>query len=97
MPIRLARIYFRRLTIWSSLLLLTTGYFLFSDVLPDVANHALRKPLRSQWHPIDRLIDEVNMTFHRLLQSRSTNLSDAAARYRERRGRHPPPGFGAWW
>ena len=28
---------------------------------------------------------------------RSNNLNQAAARYRVRRGRHPPPGFNAWW
>ncbi|RFU78858.1 glycosyltransferase family 90 [Trichoderma arundinaceum] len=31
-----------------------------------------------------------------ILSKRSTNLTSAASRYRERRGRHPPPGFDQW-
>lgn len=32
-----------------------------------------------------------------LLSKRSTDLDEAAAIYRERRGRHPPPGFDRWF
>ncbi|TFA99368.1 hypothetical protein CCMA1212_008829 [Trichoderma ghanense] len=31
-----------------------------------------------------------------LMEKRSSNLKSAAVRYRERRGRHPPPGFDKW-
>lgn len=48
-------------------------------------------------HPIDRLISNATKHFERLLSRRSFTLEDAAARYRERRGRHPPPGFDAWF
>jgi len=58
---------------------------------------ALLEPSPLQWHPIDHLINEANATFNGILQSRSTTLADAAARYRTRRGRHPPPGFDKWF
>ncbi|OAA55465.1 Lipopolysaccharide-modifying protein [Cordyceps fumosorosea ARSEF 2679] len=48
-------------------------------------------------HPIDQLISNATRHFEQLLSRRSFTLEDAAARYRERRGRHPPPGFDAWF
>jgi hypothetical protein len=57
----------------------------------------LLEPSRSQWHPVDHLIHEVNATFTRVIESRSTSLAQAAARYRSRRGRHPLPGFDQWF
>ncbi|KAK0654622.1 KDEL motif-containing protein 1 [Lasiodiplodia hormozganensis] len=48
-------------------------------------------------HPIDHLVERADADFRRLLETRSTTLNDAAARYRVRRGRHPPPGFDAWF
>ncbi|KAK2008719.1 capsular associated protein [Colletotrichum eremochloae] len=48
-------------------------------------------------HPIDILIKEAGETFDKLLKKESKTLADAAKAYRERRGRHPPPGFDAWF
>ncbi|KAL1836420.1 hypothetical protein VTJ49DRAFT_5170 [Mycothermus thermophilus] len=48
-------------------------------------------------HPIDRLIGEARVEFNQLLGKRSFTLEQAASRYRERRGRHPPPGFDRWF
>ncbi|WYZ45741.1 hypothetical protein EsH8_VIII_001057 [Colletotrichum jinshuiense] len=48
-------------------------------------------------HPIDTLIKEAGETFDNLLKKESKTLPAAAAAYRERRGRHPPPGFDAWF
>ncbi len=48
-------------------------------------------------HPIDRLIRETHSVLGRLLEKRSETLEQAAQRYRERRGRHPPPGFDTWF
>jgi hypothetical protein len=48
-------------------------------------------------HPISTLIDNAHLDFARLLGKRSLTLEQAANRYRERRGRHPPPGFDAWF
>ncbi|KAI0478412.1 glycosyltransferase family 90 protein [Xylariaceae sp. FL0804] len=48
-------------------------------------------------HPIDRLMRDAHAAHERLLRDeRSLDLGAAAARYRARRGRHPPPGFDAW-
>lgn len=54
----------------------------------------LQKP---DGHPISTLIDDAHLGFARLLGRRSLTLEQAANRYRERRGRHPPPGFDAWF
>ncbi|KAM4063553.1 glycosyl transferase family 90 domain-containing protein [Hirsutella rhossiliensis] len=48
-------------------------------------------------HPIDGLIREARLNFQDVLRKRSTSLQQAARRYQERRGRHPPPGFDAWF
>ncbi|KAL7627229.1 hypothetical protein AAE478_001418 [Parahypoxylon ruwenzoriense] len=48
-------------------------------------------------HPIDRLISDAHAFHENLLKQRSFDLPTAAARYRGRRGRHPPPGFDAWF
>lgn len=47
-------------------------------------------------HPIDELIAAARRTHEELLAQRSTDLRSASARYRIRRGRHPPPGFDKW-
>lgn len=48
-------------------------------------------------HPIDTLIAAAEETFEDLLKKESHDLPSAAAEYRERRGRHPPPGFDDWF
>ena len=48
-------------------------------------------------HPISRLISNATQHFEEVLSQRSFTLQDAAARYRQRRGRHPPPGFDLWF
>jgi hypothetical protein len=48
-------------------------------------------------HPIDTLITKAEKDFSALLASESKTLADAAAAYRKRRGRHPPPGFDDWF
>lgn len=48
-------------------------------------------------HPIDTLIEEGDRNFDTLMSKESTTLQDAAATYRKRRGRHPPPGFNVWY
>lgn len=46
---------------------------------------------------IDKLIRDADAQFRSVLSKESRTLEAAAARYRERRGRHPPPGFDLWW
>ncbi|CRK24849.1 hypothetical protein BN1708_014041, partial [Verticillium longisporum] len=48
-------------------------------------------------HPIDELIEEAQLRHRQLLGKQSLTLRQAASRYRERRGRHPPPGFDVWF
>lgn len=48
-------------------------------------------------HPIDELIESAEKTFQDLLKKESHDLKSAAAEYRNRRGRHPPPGFDTWF
>jgi len=47
-------------------------------------------------HPIDDLVSNADENFERLLKRQTYNVSASAAAYRERRGRHPPPGFDRW-
>lgn len=48
-------------------------------------------------HPIDTLIEAGEFDFAAVLKKETTNVAAAAAAYRTRRGRHPPPGFDAWF
>lgn len=49
-----------------------------------------------EYHPIDELILDSDRTLDHLLLKRATDVKSAAANYRDRRGRHPPPGFDKW-
>ena len=48
-------------------------------------------------HPIRKLMVDAKARHEALLAKRSRQVDVAAARYRERRGRHPPPGFDKWF
>lgn len=48
-------------------------------------------------HPIDDLIKVAENNFNEILTKESKTLAAAADAYRKRRGRHPPPGFDAWY
>ena len=48
-------------------------------------------------HPIDTLIRIAEDEFSHLLSKETDDLESAAQAYREARGRHPPPGFDAWY
>ncbi|KAI8627619.1 glycosyltransferase family 90 protein [Xylariaceae sp. FL1651] len=48
-------------------------------------------------HAINRLSQDARLQFKQLLGRRSVTLEQAANRYREHRGRHPPPGFDKWF
>ncbi|KAF4912175.1 Beta-1,2-xylosyltransferase 1 [Colletotrichum viniferum] len=54
-------------------------------------------PAAAGSHPIDTLIKEADERFDGLLKKESKTLTAAAKAYRDRRGRHPPPGFDAWF
>lgn len=48
-------------------------------------------------HPIDELIYKAEEEFAAVLKKESRDVDTAAAEYRKRRGRHPPPGFDVWF
>lgn len=48
-------------------------------------------------HPISRLIQDANERWRRYEEKRSQNFRQAVATYREKYGRHPPPGFKEWY
>ncbi|KAK8096258.1 hypothetical protein PG999_014280 [Apiospora kogelbergensis] len=48
-------------------------------------------------HPIDSLIKVAETQFNDAMAKESHTLEEAAKAYRARRGRHPPPGFKAWY
>ncbi|KAK4235095.1 glycosyltransferase [Achaetomium macrosporum] len=50
-----------------------------------------------QEHPIDKLIKNAEREFEKKISRSTTTLEAAAHAYRERRGRHPPPGFDKWY
>ncbi len=47
-------------------------------------------------HPINALVKAADKEFASQLAKATETLPDAAAAYRKRRGRHPPPGFDKW-
>jgi hypothetical protein len=59
------------------------------------AERPITKP--AETHPIDTLIQGAENTFDELLKKESHDLKSAAAEYRRKRGRHPPPGFDKWF
>jgi hypothetical protein len=53
--------------------------------------------LTTKKHPLDDLILTARAGFQRVLARRSYTVHEAARKYRQRRGRHPPPGFDKWF
>jgi len=62
-----------------------------------VGHHGTKPAKIDNDHPISRLIENAYANFTQRLGKQSWGLAHAAARYRERRGRHPPPGFDTWF
>jgi len=70
------------------------------DVLDavDISKISHKLPsLNTNRHAIHKLSQDARVHFKQLLAKRSDTLEQAASRYRERRGRHPPPGFDKWF
>ncbi|KAH6649565.1 hypothetical protein F5144DRAFT_478046 [Chaetomium tenue] len=84
-----------------ALLLTLTLYILaepidFSLVGPLLLSTPLGRWCFPSEHPIDKLIKAAEEEFATTISKETQNLADAAAAYRKRRGRHPPPGFDEW-
>ncbi|KAH0544768.1 hypothetical protein FGG08_001135 [Glutinoglossum americanum] len=88
----LYRVYFGRVVVsttdWPSSL----GHHIIND--DDDLNPS--SPSTS-FHPIDLLVLKAQKQFQSLLSKKTSDLRSAAAAYRSRRGRHPPPGFDIWY
>jgi hypothetical protein len=48
-------------------------------------------------HPIEHLMNVAKNRFKRMKNNEIHSIEQAAAQYRKLRGRHPPPGFDAWY
>ncbi|KAI9801217.1 MAG: hypothetical protein M1825_003491 [Sarcosagium campestre] len=68
-----------------------------SPPTPPLVHKPLPQDVLNGTHPIDKLVASAEQDFHALLAKESKTLEVAAAAYRKRRGRHPPPGFKAWF
>ncbi|KAL3426460.1 capsule associated [Phlyctema vagabunda] len=89
----------RSATAWSAPTYMGTSPSVSAPISPDTKSE--QAPLVSQpvveAHPIDTLIEQAEKTFDDLLKKECHDLACAAAEYRNRRGRHPPPGFETWF
>lgn len=57
-----------------------------------LTRHGVQTP-----HPLDDVIDEARKLHEDRISQTSTSLYGAVNAYRQRRGRHPPPGFEKWY
>jgi hypothetical protein len=84
---------FRRYIVTALLLTLTFYLLPKSDTIAFLVG---RKQGANK-HPIDPLIRTAENEFAAKLSKSTQTLAAAAAAYRKRRGRHPPPGFDKWY
>ena len=77
--------------------LLCLIYYLAPGYMPRGVNVATGYSASPGNHPIDALIRSAEAEYTHKLGKESKTVAEAAARYRERRGRHPPPGFKEWY
>lgn len=75
----------------------STKFPSLSDVAKGIISGAGGDAQGDGVHPIDQLITNAEKEFKRAASREATSLADAAAKYRNRHGRHPPPGFDAWY
>ncbi|EAQ88159.1 hypothetical protein CHGG_04778 [Chaetomium globosum CBS 148.51] len=93
MKIPRRRTTFRRYLVGALLLTLTFYLLPKSDTIASWV-----RPLAGATpHPIDPLIRNAEKEFEAKLSKSTQTLTAAAAAYRKRRGRHPPPGFDKWY
>ncbi|KAI9738388.1 MAG: hypothetical protein M1834_008891 [Cirrosporium novae-zelandiae] len=75
----------------------------FSDIgSQEIPSHSSDPPqsaidAANSLHPIDVLIKAAEEEFSKLRSQETNDVNAAAEAYRKRRGRHPPPGFDAWF
>ncbi|KAH7326296.1 putative endoplasmic reticulum-resident kdel protein [Stachybotrys elegans] len=87
-----SRLLLRYLVVAALFVFFVTNYTAWDHIALLPARLSARGP-----HPIQKLMADAVARHEELLAKRSYDLETAAARYRERRGRHPPPGFDRWF
>jgi hypothetical protein len=65
--------------------------------LASISMPAAYEPPRPVAHPIDYLMKKAYGTHRTILEKQTNDIKSASAAYRNRRGRHPPPGFDKWF
>ncbi|KAG6013822.1 hypothetical protein E4U43_007099 [Claviceps pusilla] len=92
-----SRLALRSITVVFVVVLFVTNYALWNDSR-FWNRQTQRAPVTKTAgnHPIRKLMLEAKAHHEAMLAKRSTSLKSAAAAYRDRRGRHPPPGFDLW-
>ncbi|KAK2757016.1 hypothetical protein FQN54_004985 [Arachnomyces sp. PD_36] len=86
---------FTLLSIGASVAIL--GMFLYVRTSNPQINVPTTAESHSSHHPIDTLIKDAEGEWKELLKKETHDVETAAQEYRERRGRHPPPGFAEWF
>ncbi len=79
-----------------ALVLATVTWYLLADADTPFSLAAPWGSSRGGKHPIDALVRAADKVFAAKLSGATETLPAAAAAYRKRRGRHPPPGFDKW-
>lgn len=69
----------------------------YNPIYDDAPSSSDHTPPTPSTHPIDSLMKVADATMKEMLDKQSHSLEAAAAEYRKRRGRHPPPGFREWY
>ncbi|KAG5982610.1 hypothetical protein E4U55_001677 [Claviceps digitariae] len=93
-----SRLALRYITVLFAVLFFMANYALWQDSEfwdLQIQRKALSKAVGN--HPIQELMHEAKAHHDAMLAKRSRSLKSAAAAYRDRRGRHPPPGFDLWF
>jgi len=93
-----SRLVVRYFVVFVVLAFLFTNYYLWSDWQTwDVDSYQPPSGPGVAQHPIKKLMKDARARHNEQLSRRSLDVATAAARYREARGRHPPPGFDLWF
>ncbi|KAK3901867.1 glycosyltransferase [Staphylotrichum tortipilum] len=94
-PTTLLRYLLPALLLLATVTLFTSPHALSSRLSPLLA--ASPWPGARHKHPIDGLIAAAEKEFEAKLARATDTIEEAAAEYRKRRGRHPPPGWDKWY
>jgi hypothetical protein len=99
--IRLRSVHRKQINIFLTSLCILTAIWWFAHSSSIPANVPTDEHLTRQHaqihHPLDDLIDEARKAHKNRVSQGSTSFHGAVYTYRQRRRRHPPPGFDKWY